>query len=112
MSPSQNIEHYDGPADNPPTLATALPPEQSETAQSCPKLFCLYRKPCDDLCWQRITCQSLSRHMQTEHGVYEKPGDECVDCRWLECSKQIKRHNIYRHYKETHLGHKRGVGHS
>ncbi|KIK17031.1 hypothetical protein PISMIDRAFT_238747 [Pisolithus microcarpus 441] len=114
MSSSQNIEHYGGPADNLPTLATALPPEQGQTTQSCPELFCMYHKSDGNICWQLITCQTLSTHMQSEHGVYEKPkdqSDQYAYCQWNHCWKRIGWHNIYRHLRECHLRHKRGVGH-
>ncbi|KIO04077.1 hypothetical protein M404DRAFT_26663 [Pisolithus tinctorius Marx 270] len=75
MSTSQNLEHYGGPGNIPPTVAVALQ-EQDERTQSCPEKFCFYPVSHDRLCWQVVTCQSLPAHMRSEHGVYAKPQNE------------------------------------
>lgn len=106
-SPQNALEdrHYNGLADSQPSIAGALENEL------CPPKQCCYQISDTQFCLEAITCGSVSEHMRKRHGVLAQPAEELVVCEWVGCGKAITRKNIYRHFREKHLEHKRGVGH-
>ncbi|KAI6043014.1 hypothetical protein EDC04DRAFT_2961584 [Pisolithus marmoratus] len=105
---SSEDHHYHGRAHSQPSLANAL---ENPDAELCPEKFCFQHISENQLCWKTITCGSISEHMRYDHGVLAQPPNEHVTCKWNDCGQSITRKNIYRHIRETHLEHKRGVGH-
>lgn len=74
--------------------------------------YCFQPVSTTQLCWKEITCGSLSKHMRHKHGVSATHPEDFVFCEWNWDCGRCPRKNLCGHIQETHLGHKRGVGHT
>ncbi|KAL4074054.1 hypothetical protein J3A83DRAFT_4233236, partial [Scleroderma citrinum] len=74
----------------------------------CPSVYCQYLGINDMPCSELITCNDVSQHFNTVHGIKGMTREVEFLCRWPNCGQTIIRHNFVRHI----LGHERGIRHA
>ena len=69
---------------------------------------CLYQDVNDPLpCYEWITCDDITVHMKSRHGIGGMSPQSPINCAWNGCALLVSRNNLVRHIREAHLGYER-----
>ncbi|KAL4078533.1 hypothetical protein V8B97DRAFT_1279270 [Scleroderma yunnanense] len=68
----------------------------------CPSVYCQYLGINDMPCSELITCNDVSQHFNTVHGIKGMTREVEFLCRRPNCGQTIIRHNFVRHIREVH----------
>ncbi|KAI6124273.1 hypothetical protein EV401DRAFT_1194505 [Pisolithus croceorrhizus] len=79
---------------------------------NCPPSVCLYTGFGGDQCSQTITCTTVPEHFRVAHGIHKLSRSTSLPCNWQGCGQAVMAHNFFRHIRECHLKHRRGLGHA